>query len=906
MCPRDPLDKNFNFAEAEPRIYGAWETNGLFVADPDRAGQSFVIVIPPPNVTGNLHMGHALDVTLQDILTRYHRMLGDNALWLPGTDHAGIATQNVVERALLAEGTSREELGREKFIERVWEWKKTYGGNIVRQLRRLGASCDWSRERFTMDEGLSKAVREVFVSLHEDGLIYQGEYIINWCPRCHTAVSDIEVEHENRLDSLYYLKYEAYCLPPLVVATTRPETCFGDTAVAVNPADPRYEMYRDREVKVPLTDRAVPVILDDYVDLEFGTGALKVTPAHDPNDFLIGRRHNLGRIVAIDESGRLTKATGPYEGMDRDAARGKILDDLTAKGLLEKVEPLSHAVGVCYRCRTVIEPLVSKQWFVNTAPLAEAAAQAVRDGRTKMVPANWEKTYFDWMDNIRDWCVSRQLWWGHQIPAWHCQNCGQTTVARVDPDKCPHCQSLDIKRDPDVLDTWFSSGLWPFSTLGWPEKTKDLARYYPTSVLVTGFDIIFFWVARMMMLGLKTMGEVPFHTVVLHPLVRDAQGQKMSKSKGNVMDPLEILDRLGADSFRFALASQAGQARDLKLDVRRVEGYSKFVNKIWNAARLTLSAASQKDRPEGDRPEGEGPEPAGQAGPERPTALPDRWIRSRLREVADICRASLDGYHFDRYCEILYQFTWYEFCDWYLELIKPILYGQDEKARRETYGWLNLTFRDLLKLLHPVMPFVTEELWPKISGQSGYLMVEPFPGGTIEAGGQATGLWDDPEAEKLIRCLMDVTRAVRQARSDFGLNPAIKLSPVVLTGDPAIGALLADQGQLLLKLMGAEKLSLATDKSERPKDSALNVLDWGQVWTPLAGLIDPKAEEARLSKEAQKLGKDIAAAENKLANPDYLKKAPEDVVAETGERLTSMGIRLAEVERALAVVKNLG
>jgi valyl-tRNA synthetase len=881
MCPNDPLDKNFNFKLAEPRIYGAWESGGLFRADPGKPGDPFVIVIPPPNVTGNLHMGHALDVTLQDLLIRYHRMLGKNALWLPGMDHAGIATQNVVERALQAEGTSREALGREKFVAKVWEWKKIYGGNIVRQLRRLGASCDWSRERFTMDEGLSRAVREVFVSLYEEGLIYQGEYIINWCPHCHTAVSDIEVEHEDRKDKLYYLRYEAYCLPPLVVATTRPETCFGDTAVAVNPADPRYEIYRGREVQVPLTGRTVPVILDDYVDLEFGTGALKVTPAHDPNDFLIGRRHGLPMIVAIDGDGRLTGAAPAYAGQDRDEVRARMVADLEAKGLLEKIEPLDHAVGVCYRCRSAIEPLVSKQWFVKTAPLAEAAAAAVRDGRTKLVPAGWEKTYFDWMDNIRDWCVSRQLWWGHQIPAWHCQSCGHTAVLREDPERCPDCQGTDIARDPDVLDTWFSSGLWPFSTLGWPERTRDLERYYPTTVLVTGFDIIFFWVARMMMMGLKIMGDVPFGTVVLHPLVRDASGQKMSKSKGNVIDPLEILDNLGADAFRFALASQAGQARDLKLDVKRVEGYGRFVNKIWNAARFTLAAG----------------EPGGDAGG-APRALPDRWIRSRLAAVVGQCRAAIEEFHFDRYCEALYQFIWYEFCDWYLELIKPILYGEDEGAKAETVRWLRLTLGDLLGLLHPVMPFVTEELWSRLSPGAGHLMVAAFP---EPQAGEA-----DPGAERLVGCLMDVTKAVRQARSDFGLNPSVKLSPVVLAQDAGIRELLTAQGQLLLKLMGAERLGLATDYGERPPDSASNVLDWGQVWTPLAGLIDPKSEEARLSKEAGKLSKDIQAAQRKLQNQDYLDKAPGDVVSETRERLAAMGARLSAVERALDVVRKLG
>jgi valyl-tRNA synthetase len=880
------LDKNFDFAEAEPRLYAGWEESGLFRADPERPGPPFVIVIPPPNVTGNLHMGHALDATLQDILIRYHRMRGDNTLWVPGTDHAGIATQNVVERALAAEGLDREELGREEFVRRVWEWKATYGGNIVRQLRRLGASCDWSRERFTMDEGLSQAVREVFVSLYDEGLIYRGQYIINWCPRCHTAVSDIEVEHEDRRDSLYYLRYETEGLGPLVVATTRPETCFGDVAVAVGPNDPRYAAYLGREARVPLTGRLVPIIEDAHVDPDFGTGALKVTPAHDPNDFAIGQRHGLGQILALDESGLLTGAAGPYEGLDRFVARERMLGELGERGLLEKVEPLEHAVGVCYRCRTVIEPLVSRQWFVRAAPLAAEAARAVRDGRTRLVPATWEKTFFEWMDNIRDWCVSRQLWWGHQIPAWYCGGCGRTVVAREAPAACPDCRGTGLDQDQDVLDTWFSSALWPFSTLGWPERTRDLERYFPTTVLVTGFDIIFFWVARMMMMGLKTMGRVPFGTVVLHPLVRDAQGQKMSKSKGNVVDPLEVMSRQGADAFRFALAAQAGQARDLKIDEQRVRGYAKFVNKIWNAARFALSALAEAGGAPGA---GEAPGDGG-----RPAALPDRWIRSRLGAVAGECRAALEGFHFDRYCDLLYQFTWYEFCDWYLELAKPILHGQDAGAARGTLGWLALSLGDLLRLLHPAMPFVTEEIWRRLRPGAGSIMAGPFP---EPLAGEA-----DPEAERQVRCLMDLTRAVRQVRSDFGLGPGPRLSPVVLARDGEIGRLLESHAPLLLRLMGADSLRLAGDDSGRPPDSAANVLDWGQVWTPLQGLIDPGAEAARLSREAERLAKDIGAASSKLGNPGYLAKAPEDVVSETRERLAALEDRLAAVRRALGVV----
>ncbi|MDR1050048.1 MAG: valine--tRNA ligase [Deltaproteobacteria bacterium] len=917
--PHDPLPKNFDFSAAEPDIYAAWEEGGFFRADPAAPGESFVIVIPPPNVTGNLHMGHALDVTLQDVLTRYHRMKGDNTLWLPGTDHAGIATQNVVEKTLLKEGTSREELGREKFVERVWEWKRQYGGNIVRQLRRLGGSCDWSRERFTMDEGLSRAVREVFVTLHEEGLVYRGQYLINWCPRCRTAVSDVEVEHENRRDHLYYLKYvvepdpggAASSLPPLVVATTRPETCFGDTAVAVNPDDPRFGEYLGRRVVIPLTGRSVPVVADAYVDMEFGTGALKVTPGHDPNDFQIARRHDLPAVSAIDEGGLLTGAAGPYRGLDRLEARPKIVADLERAGLLERTDPLEHAVGVCYRCRSVIEPLISLQWFVKIGSLAGAAREAVADGRTALVPAGWEKTYFDWMDNIRDWCVSRQLWWGHQIPAWYCQKCGETIVAREDPAGCPKCGGTELERDPDVLDTWFSSGLWPFSTLGWPERTADLARYYPTTVLVTGFDIIFFWVARMMMMGLKFMGDVPFRTVILHPLVRDAQGKKMSKTAGNVVDPLEVIDRHGADAFRFSLAVQAGQARDLRVDPKRVEGYSKFVNKIWNAARLadSLLRGGAAETTAAATPGTTPAAPATPAGPGAGTAagtadargsLPDRWIRARLNQVVKAVGLELDAFHTDRYCDQLYQFVWYEFCDWYLELVKPVAYGPDGPARRAALETLGSSFATILKLLHPVMPFVTEALWPRFA-PAGWdlspIMTQPFP--------QFDPRALDPEALDLIQCLMDVTRAVRQARSDFGLPPGAKLSPAVQTTDPARRNALSEHGPLLLKLMGAESLSLADDETPRPRESAVNVLPWGQVWTPLAGHVNPEAELARLEKESQKIRKEIAAARGKLQNPAYLDKAPEEVVAETREKLSEVERKLESLGRALELVRSL-
>lgn len=879
-----PLAKNFNPAEAEARWYEFWESRHLFTADPDQGGPPFVIVIPPPNITGNLHMGHALDNTLQDVLIRYHRMLGDNTLWMPGTDHAGIATQNVVERALAAEGSSREALGREKFVERVWRWKAEYGGNIGRQLRRLGASCDWSRERFTMDEGLSKAVREVFVSLYEQGLIYQGDYIINWCPRCLTALADLEVEHEEKKHHLYYVRYRLAGREGwLTVATTRPETIFGDTAVAVNPADPRFREYIGARVEVPLTGRTVPVIGDGYVDMDFGAGALKVTPAHDPNDFLIGQRHDLPVLKALDDRGVMTAEAGKYQGLDRFEARAALLEELAEAGLLEKTEPLVHSVGVCYRCKTVVEPNLSRQWFVRTAPLAARAAQAVRDGETSFVPRTWEKTYFEWLDNIRDWCISRQLWWGHQIPAWYCQGCGETIVSREDPERCPQCGSGQLRRDPDVLDTWFSSALWPFSTLGWPEKTKELAAYYPTTMLVTGFDIIFFWVARMMMMGLHFMKAVPFRTVAIHALIRDASGQKMSKSKGNVIDPLGLIDRYGADAFRFTLTALAGHHRDIKLSDDRVAGYSRFVNKLWNAAKFTLMNV--------------GPARLDLTAPLEPENAADRWILSRLGRAVAQARENLAGLHFDHLAGGIYHFIWDEFCDWYLELIKPILYGPEGPAREKTQRVLLFALGAVCRLLHPVMPFVTEELWSKLPGAEGSIMKAPYPD-PLEA-----NLKTDPAAEAEIGFLMEVVTAVRQVRADFSVPPATRLSPLVKVEAPALRAILKEYNPLLLKLFNGEHLGLAEPGAGPPPQAALTAQTWGEVWTPLAGLIDPAAEAGRLAKERLKLEGELKAARAKLDNADYVRKAPPEIVAETEERLKGAQARRDRLNRALLTLE---
>jgi valyl-tRNA synthetase len=643
------LAKGYEPSDVEKRWSRYWEEKKMFAAKEQSNQKSYSIVIPPPNVTGVLHMGHALNITLQDILCRYRRLLGDNVLWMPGTDHAGIATQNVVERQLAEENISRHELGREKFIERVWQWREQYGNKIINQLKRLGASCDWDRERFTMDEGLSRAVRTVFVKLYEEGLIYRGSYIINWCPRCHTALADLEVEHEDHQGHLYHIRYPFINgNGGIVVATTRPETMLGDTAVAVHPEDSRYLNLASNKVILPLMNKPIPVIRDPYVTVDFGTGALKITPAHDPNDFEVAVRHDLPNIKVIGDDGFMTDDAGDFKGMDRFECRKAVVAALEKEGFLVKIEPHQHSVGHCYRCKTVVEPNLSLQWFVKVKPLAKKALDAVKNKDTKIIPEMWNKTYNDWLENIRDWCISRQIWWGHQIPAWTCQNCGALMVAMEDPQSCNSCGLTNLVRETDVLDTWFSSALWPFSTMGWPDQTPLLKTFYPTNVLVTGFDILFFWVARMMMMGIQFMGDVPFKDVYVHALVRDEDGKKMSKSKGNVIDPLVVIDEYGTDAFRFTLAAFAAQGRDVKMSEKRVEGYRHFVNKLWNASRFALMHIDDEPRNI------------------IPKSLPDRWILSRLHRVAETVSDSLDNYKFNEAANALYQFIWHEFCDWYL------------------------------------------------------------------------------------------------------------------------------------------------------------------------------------------------------------------------------------------------
>ncbi|HEX9860312.1 MAG TPA: valine--tRNA ligase, partial [Nitrospirota bacterium] len=814
--PRE-LEKVYEPRAVEDRWYREWIEKRYFHAEPGRGGEPYSIVIPPPNVTGVLHMGHALNNTLQDILARWSRMKGMNVLWMPGTDHAGIATQNVVERQLASEGTTRHAYGRDKFIQRVWQWREESGGTIINQLKRLGASCDWERERFTMDEGLSRAVREVFVRLYEEGLIYRGDYIINWCPRCMTALSDLEVEYEEKAGKLYFLKYPlADGAGSITVATTRPETMLGDTAVAVNPDDERYKQYIGKKIMLPIAKREIPVVADAYVDPAFGTGAVKITPAHDPNDFEIGIRHNLPRIRVMNDDGTMSAEAGKYAGEDRFSCRSKLLLELDQGGFLAKMDEYMHSVGHCYRCKTVVEPSVSKQWFVSMKPLAKPAIQAVKDGEVRIIPKGWENTYYDWMNNIRDWCISRQIWWGHRIPAWHCQECGEITVTREDPVVCGKCGSRNIARDPDVLDTWFSSALWPFSTMGWPDETPELRMYYPTKVLVTAFDILFFWVARMIMMGIKVMGEPPFSDVYIHALVRDAEGQKMSKSKGNVIDPLLMIDKFGTDAFRFTMAAMAAQGRDVKLSEERIEGYRNFCNKIWNAARFMHMNLGGFE--------------AGALVKEGLATLPDRWIVSRMNAVAGNVEKALSEYRFNDAAGELYQFMWHEYCDWYLELIKPVLYGEDSGAKEATLNCAMNVLERTLRMLHPFMPFITEEVWQSLplKGRADSVMIAEYP--------RMDAALEDQEAEEGIGVLMDIITGLRNIRGEMNINPSVEMPAKIRVLKPESEGLIIENSGYIVRLARCRDFEASVDL-DRPRKSAVAVTPEAEIYVPFEGLV---------------------------------------------------------------------
>ena len=862
------LEKGYEPSGIEEKWYKYWLDNGFFKAEDKSDKKAFSIVIPPPNVTGVLHMGHALNNVVQDIMCRYRRLLGYNVLWMPGTDHAGIATQNVVERDLAAKGQTRDQLGREEFIKQVWKWREKSGGAIINQLKRLGASCDWDRERFTMDEGLSEAVRKVFVRLYKEGLIYEGQYIINWCPRCKTALADLEVEYEEEDAYLYYIRYPFVNKKQgLTVATTRPETMFGDTAVAVNPIDDRFRDLEEKEVMLPLTDRVIPIIKDDYVDTGFGTGALKVTPAHDPNDFNLGEKHGLQKLKVIDDDGLMLESAGQFEGMDRFECRIKAVEALTDQGLLVKKEPLKHSVGNCYRCRTVVEPCISKQWFVKVAPLAKKASDAVRNKRTRIIPETWSKTYFEWMDNIRDWCISRQIWWGHRIPVFKCPDCNEVIVEETDPTQCPACGSNKIVQETDVLDTWFSSALWPFSTMGWPENTDLLKTFYPTNVLVTGFDILFFWVARMMMMGTHFMDEVPFDDVYIHALVRDEHGKKMSKSKGNVINPLKVIDEYGADAFRFTLAAFAAQGRDVKMSESRVEGYRHFVNKLWNASRFTLMHITAKDT----------------RIDYQKISLAEKWILSRCAHTSLAVKQGIENYKFNEAASAVYQFVWHEFCDWFVETSKPALYEKQGVQRRDSArSVLSKVLEDILIMLHPFMPFVTEEIYHILPATKGSVMAASFPYNEKEYETNR-----DKAVEKDMEFIFGLISGIRNIRSEMNIQPSMKIKVLAHTKDEKEKIIIAENKSIIVNLATLESFYFC-EADNIPTSSASSVIGDTTCFVSLEGVIDFDKETFRLEKELEKNTKELLAVQKRLNNESFLEKAPEEVIQKVKDQHTDL------------------
>ncbi|MBQ6998778.1 MAG: valine--tRNA ligase [Clostridia bacterium] len=876
-CSKE-LPKNYNPAEAEERIYKNWVEKGYFKPSDDRTKKPFTIVIPPPNVTGQLHMGHALDETLQDVLIRYKRMAGFNALWIPGTDHAGIATQIKVEENLRKEeGVTRYDLGREKFLERVWDWKNQYGDRIVTQLKKLGTSCDWSRERFTMDEGCSKAVKEVFVNLYEKDLIYQGSRIINWCPNCATALSDAEVEYAEQEGHFWHIKYpikdsDGY----LTIATTRPETLLGDTAVAVHPDDERYTDLVGKMLILPLVGREIPIIADEYVDKDFGTGAVKITPAHDPNDFEVGLRHNLEQIKVLNDDATINAYGGKYEGMDRYEARKQMVADLEEQGYLIKVEPHTHNVGQCYRCGTTVEPITSKQWFVKMKPLAEKAIEVVKDGTVKFVPDRFSKTYLNWMENVHDWCISRQLWWGHRIPAYYCEDCGETTVSKTDVTSCPKCGGK-VKQDPDVLDTWFSSALWPFSTLGWPDKNDDLDYFYPTSVLVTGYDIIFFWVARMIFSALEHTGKEPFEHVFIHGLVRDSQGRKMSKSLGNGIDPIEVINQYGADALRFTLATGNSPGNDMRYYDERVEASRNFANKIWNASRFLMMNLNidKVELPSSDK-----------------LALEDKWILSKLNKLVAEVTANLDKFELGIAVSKLYGFFWDDYCDWYIELVKPRLYDGSDESNKTAQQVLAYVLINSLKLLHPFMPFITEEIFSFLPHGEESIVISKWP--------EYTDSLVFEEDEKRMAIVMGAIRGVRNLRTQMNVPPSKRARITIVTDNTA---LFAGTEKYFEKLAGASETVVASDMAGVDENAVNTVVEGATVYIPLDDLVDREKEVERLTKEQATLISEIKRAEGKLNNAGFVDKAPEKVVNEEREKLAKYKDMLAKVEESLAKLK---
>jgi valyl-tRNA synthetase len=859
------LPKNYDPKAVEQKWYDRWLERNDFHSDASRGGEPYCIVIPPPNVTGILHMGHALNNSIQDVLTRWRRMQGRNTVWVPGTDHAGIATQNVVERALKKEGKRRDDLGREAFIERVWDWQREYGSTIIKQLKKLGCSCDWQRERFTMDEGLSNAVAEVFIRLYDKGLIYRGRYIINWCPRCQTALSDEESEHREVKGKLYHLRYPVKGEPGrhVVVATTRPETMLGDTAVAVNPKDERYTDLVGKTLILPILNREIPVVADDFVDPKFGTGCVKVTPAHDPNDFMMGQRHNLPQVNVMTDDGHMNEEAGPYKGQERFVCRNHIVKDLEAAGLLEKIDEHPHAIGHCYRCHTVVEPRLSPQWFVKMKPLAQPGIAAVRDGRIKFIPERWNKVYLDWMENIRDWCISRQIWWGHRIPVFYCDACNHEWAAKGKPAACPKCASSNIRQDEDVLDTWFSSWLWPFSVFGWPEQGQDLKFYYPTHSLVTASEIIFFWVARMIMAGCEFMGDIPFREVYIHGTVRDDIGRKMSKSLGNSIDPLDIINTFSADALRFSLLMLTATGQDVYVSEEKFEIGRNFGTKIWNAARFIQMHKTQN--PIDVR--------AIKLNPDRWSA--DDWhIVAKVEDAAKAAQDCLDRFRFNDYAHVMYEFFWHEFCDWYVEYSKDVLYGQDEARREEVLKIMHHVLDKALRLLHPLMPFLTEELW---HGMGYGAENETIQRAAWSIAGDATLRGMADAYVTFVDQKHELIRLARNLRAEREIPPAKKVNYFVKAASPQVAAELERDRSSLMSMMRAE--SLAIDPAFQPDKampSALGAL--GTLYLSLEGLVDVAAETAKLQGQVEKIDKELAGIAAKLDNPNFVQKAKPEVV----------------------------
>jgi len=878
------LAKNYDPKQMEDRIYQKWIDKKYFHAEVDHSKTPFTIVIPPPNITGQLHMGHALDNTMQDILIRYKRMQGYNALWQPGTDHASIATEVRIIETLKKEGIDKNDLGREKFLERAWDWKKEYGGRIINQLKKMGSSCDWDRERFTMDEGCNKAVTEVFCKMHEKGWIYKGSRIINWCPVCNTSISDAEVEYEEQAGHFWHIKYplvdengQPSKTEFLTFATTRPETMLGDTAVAVNPKDERYTYLHGRQVWLPLVNKAIPVVEDDYVDMEFGTGVVKITPAHDPNDFEVGKRHKLPEVNIMNDDATINKNGGKFEGMDRYEARDAIVKELDELGLLVKIEDYSHNVGTHDRCKTTIEPLIKAQWFVKMDELIKPAVEAVKNGDIKLIPPRMEKTYFNWTDNIRDWCISRQLWWGHRIPAYYCKDCGEIVVAKEAPTVCPKCGGTHFEQDPDTLDTWFSSALWPFSTLGWPEQTEDLKYFYPTDVLVTGYDIIFFWVIRMIFSGYEQMGEKPFKTVLFHGLVRDDQGRKMSKSLGNGIDPLEIIDKYGADALRLTLITGNAPGNDMRFYMSRVEASRNFANKVWNASRFIMMNMEGKDITVPDKAD---LEPV------------DKWIISKLNDVVRDVTENMDRFELGIAVQKVYDFIWDEFCDWYIEMVKPRLYNSDNtKSQNAALYTLKSVLIDALKLLHPYMPFVTEEIFCTLQEDEESIMISSWP-----VYSEDKNYKDD---EKAIESIKEAVRGIRNARTNMNVAPSRKAA-VFVVSDSDVMRKTFEEGRLFFaSLASALEVNVQSDMTGIADDAVSVVISGANIYMPFSDLVDIEQEKARLSKEQDRLISEIKRAEGMLANERFTSKAPEAKVREEREKLAKYKQMLEEVKKQL-------